>query len=77
MYIYIYIYILFYLFIYLFMYESLGSAGWTTSGLQMVTSFTIWPLRRRESTAFCSLAKVTKAAWHLPKRIRPPSCTAG
>ena len=68
-YIYIYIYICIYIYIYthLFVYGSLGTAGSTTSGLQMVIPSAIWPLRRRESTAFCSLANVTKAVVSLPQ----------
>ena len=72
LYVYTCIYIHIYIYIYIFMYESLGAAGSTTSGLQMVSSFTNWPLRRRECTAFSSLAKVTKAVRHLPQWYLPP-----
>ena len=72
-YIYIYMYIIYsyihigmHKIIYLFMYASLGTTGSTTSGLRMVSPSTIWPLRRRASTAFCSLANVTKAVMSLP-----------
>ena len=72
MYVYMPIYMYIYMYNFVFMYESLGSAGSTTSGLQMVSSFTNWPLRRRASTAFSLLAKSDEGRQALAPMVSAP-----